>query len=166
MKRLSIISWLVYALFVAGAVEAQPMEQYVKVIVAPDLDNWTYKSGEKVTFSVSVLQSGNLVKNAKIQYEIGPEKIEPFTKDSTVLAKGETLLDGGTLKTGGFLRCVVVADVEGKKYRGLATAGFDPAAITPTVENPADFTRFWEEAKAEAAKIPIDAEMTLLPERC
>ena len=166
MKRLSIISWLVFAVFVAGAAAAQPMEQFVKVIVAPDRDNWTYKSGEKVTFSVSVLQSGNLVKNVKIRYEIGPEKFEPFTKDSTVLAKGETLLDGGTLKTGGFLRCVVVADVEGKEYRGLATAGFDPATITPTVENPADFTRFWDEAKAEAAKIPIDAEMTLLPERC
>lgn len=166
MKRLLIISWLVYGVVVAGAVKAQPIEQFVKVIVAPDRDNWTYKSGEKVTFSVSIMQNGNPVKNAKIRYEIGPEKIEPFRKDSTVLVKGETSLDGGTLKAGGFLRCIVVADVDGKKYRGLATAGFDPAAITPTVENPADFTRFWDEAKAEAAKIPIDAEMTLLPERC
>jgi cephalosporin-C deacetylase len=34
------------------------------------------------------------------------------------------------------------------------------------VENPSDFTQFWETAKAEAAKIPMDAKMTLLPERC
>jgi cephalosporin-C deacetylase-like acetyl esterase len=146
--------------------EAQPTEQFVKVIVAPDHDNWTYKSGEKVKFSVSVLQNGNLLKNVKIIYEIGPEKMEPTKKDSTVLAKGEITFDGGTLKSGGFLRCIATAVIDGKKYRGLATAGFDPLTIAPTVENPADFARFWEDAKTESAKIPMDAEMTLLPEKC
>jgi cephalosporin-C deacetylase-like acetyl esterase len=56
--------------------------------------------------------------------------------------------------------------LDGKEYRGLATAGFDPAAIKPTVANPSDFVSFWETAKTELAKIPIDARMTLLPERC
>lgn len=166
MKKLFALSWLVYAVIISGSVQAQPSEQFVKVIVAPDHDNWTYKTGEKVKFSISVLQNGNPVKDVKIRYEIGSEKMEPNKKDSTVLAKGVTSIEGGALKTAGFLRCVVIAEVDGKEYRDIATAGFDPLTIPPTVENPADFVQFWDEAKAEAAKIPMDARMTLLPERC
>ena len=166
MKRLFALSWLVYAVVISGSVQAQPTEQFVKVIIAPDRDNWTYKTGEKVKFSISVFQNGNPVKDVKIRYEIGPEKMEPVKKDSTVLAKGVTSIDGGTLKTAGFLRCVVIAEVDGKEYGDIATAGFDPLTIPPTVENPADFVQFWDEAKTEAADIPMDAKMTLIPERC
>lgn len=166
MKKLFVISWLVCAVAMGGVIQAQPTRQFVKVIVAPEHDNWTYKPGERVNFSISVWQSGNPVKDVKVVYEIGPEKMEPFKKDSVVLAKGTTTINGGTLKTAGFLRCIVIAEVDGKKYRGLATAGFDPLSIPPTVENPSDFVQFWDEAKAENAKIPMDAELTLLPERC
>ena len=70
------------------------------------------------------------------------------------------------MTTGGFLRCVAIADIDGKEYRNLCTAGFEPLSITPTVENPTDFDSFWEDAKTELAKIPMDARMMLLPERC
>lgn len=166
MRRASSLTWLIYALLLSVSLHAQPAEKFVKVIVAPDHDNWTYKPGEKVKFSISVLQNGNLVKDAKVRYEIGPEKMNPSRKESTVLSKGETTVDGGTLKVPGFLRCIAVAEVDGKEYRGLATAGFDPLKINPTVENPADFSKFWEDAKAEAANIPMDPTMTLIPERC
>ncbi|MEX2234113.1 MAG: acetylxylan esterase [Cyclobacteriaceae bacterium] len=166
MKRVFAMSWFVYALIISINIQAQPTEQLVKVIVAPDRDNWTYKAGEKVKFTISVLQNGNPVKDAKVRYEVGPEKMEPAKKESETLSKGVTTIDGGTLKTAGFLRCIAVAAVDGKEYRGLATAGFDPLTIAPTVENPGDFVQFWDAAKAEAAKIPMDPKMTLLPERC
>ena len=166
MKRRFALAWVVYAVMLSVAVEAQPIERLVKVIVGPDHDNWTYKPGEKVKFSISVLRNGNPVKDVKLRYEIGPEKMDPTKKDSTILAKGEITVDGGTMKSGGFLRCVAVAEVDGVEYRGLATAGFDPLTINPTVENPADFADFWNKAKQEASQIPIDAEMTLLPDRC
>jgi cephalosporin-C deacetylase len=166
MKRSFTLSWFIYALFLASSLQAQPAEKFVKVIVAPDHDNWTYKPGEKVKFTISVLQNGNPVKDVKVRYEIGPEKMRPEKKESNVLAKGVTTVDGGTLRSPGFLRCVAVAEVDGTEYRGLATAGFDPLKIKPTVENPADFIKFWDEAKAEAAKIPMDPTMTLIPEKC
>ena len=75
MKKLFALSWLVYAVIISGSVQAQPSEQFVKVIVAPDHDNWTYKTGEKVKFSISVLQNGNPVKDVKIRYEIGSENV-------------------------------------------------------------------------------------------
>lgn len=166
MRKLSGIPPLLIALLVSVALHAQPSERFVKVIVGPDHNNWTYKVGEKVKFTISVLQNGNPVRDAKIWYEIGPEKMEAVKKDSATLSKGVTTVEGGTLKTPGFLRCIVTAEVDGERYRGLATAGFDPLSITPTVENPSDFVDFWNEAKEEAAKIPMDAELTLLPERC
>lgn len=166
MKRAFILNWFIYALVISVTLQAQPTEKYVKVVVAPDHDNWTYKTGEKVKFTITVLQNGNPLKDVKLRYEIGPEKMEAVKKESAELAKGSLTVDGGTMKTGGFLRCIAVAEVDGREYRGLGTAGFDPQTISPTVANPSDFVRFWEEAKAEAAKIPMDTKMTLLPERC
>ena len=166
MKRNFALFWFVYAVMLSVAVEAQPTEKYVKVIVAPDHDDWAYKPGEKVKFTITVLKNGNPVRDAKVRYEIGPEKMEPAKKESLVLSKESVTVDGGTLRAAGFLRCTAFAEVDGTEYRGLATAGFDPLSISPTVEHPADFSDFWSKAKEEAAAIPLDATMDLIPERC
>ena len=148
------------------AAQAQPVERLIKVIVGTDHDNWTYRSGENVNFSVSVFRNGNLLKDVRVRYEIGPEKMPATKKETITLKTGNTTLAGGSLSKPGFLRCIVIAEVEGKEYRGLATAGIDPDKIQPAVESPSDFLSFWETAKTDLAKIPLDAKMTLLPERC
>ncbi|WP_373516001.1 acetylxylan esterase [Persicitalea sp.] len=148
------------------AVLAQPAERFVKVIVAPDRTDWIYQPGDKVKFNISVLQSGNPVKGAVVRYEIGPEKMPATTRETKTLANGTLTLDGGTMEKPGFLRCVVIADIDGVEYRGLGTAGFSPEKIQASVTKPTNFDQFWTEAKADLAKIPLDAEMTLLPDRC
>ncbi|GAB3989049.1 acetylxylan esterase [Spirosoma daeguense] len=145
---------------------AQPSERVVKVLITPDHADWVYKVGEPVKFNISVYRNNVLMKGAKLRYEIGPEKMEPTKKETVTLKDGTLALDGGTMKTSGFLRCIATVEWDGKEYRGLTTAGFDPLTIKPTVENPADFKAFWDNAKADLAKLPIDAKMTLLPERC
>ena len=166
MHRKYLLSLLLLGWLAAFPLLAQPVERYVKVIVAPDRPDWTYRTGDNVKFTITVLQNGNPVKNATLRYEIGPEKMEPTKKESKSLPNGTLTVDAGTLKTAGFLRCVAVATVEGTEYRGLATAGFDPQKIEPSIANPTDFDTFWNDAKAELAKVPLDARMTLLPERC
>jgi hypothetical protein len=162
MKKLV---YILSFLLVSSLAFAQPTTQMIKVIVAPDHEDWTYKIGEKVTFSVTVLKWGNPLKNTKITYLIGPERFET-KKDSAFLKDGAIKLDGGTMTTSGFLRCTIIAKVDGKEYRNLATAAFEPEKIQPAVEMPTDFTEFWNKAKASLSKVPIDAKMTLLPERC
>jgi cephalosporin-C deacetylase len=164
-NRSFLFLFLAHCLFL-NPVLAQPVERYVKVIVAPDRTDWTYKPGDKVKFTISVLKSGNPVQNASVRYEIGPEQMPPTAKESRSLPTGTLTLDGGTLKTPGFLRCIAIATVDGEEYRGLGTAGFDPGRIQPTVDNPAGFDDFWASAKADLAKVPVDARMTLIPERC
>jgi len=148
------------------SIHAQPVRRNIEVIVAPDRDDWTYKVGDKVQFTISVMQNGNLVKNASVRYEVGLEKLDPTMKETKTAASGKITVDAGTLKSPGFLRCVAYANVDGGEYRGLATAGFDPFSIQPTVNNPADFDTFWNTAKQDLAKVPMDAKMTLIPERC
>ncbi len=146
--------------------KAQPTEKRIKVIIAPDREDWTYKIGQQVKFNVMVLHNGNPVNNAAIKYTVGLEKLTPTVIDSTILPKGNMQINGGTLNTEGFLRCIVTAKYEGREYKGLATAAFEPEKIKPTVENPADFNKFWNDAKADLAKVPMDARLTLLPDRC
>ncbi|TDB68246.1 acetylxylan esterase [Arundinibacter roseus] len=166
MKNRSFWVQIALVFIFLTSVNAQPVERLVKVLVAPDHVDWTYRTGEKVRFTVQVIKSGNLVKNATVRYEIGPEKMPATTKEAKTLPSGSIMLDGGTLQTPGFVRCVVVATVDGVEYRGLGAAGFEPEKIQPTVADPADFDQFWSDAKAGLAKIPMDARMTLLPERC
>jgi len=125
-----------------------------------------YKTGEKVKFSVTVLKNGNPLPNTKIVYEFGPERMNPTKTDSITLTNGKFDIDGGTLKEPGFLRCIVTATVDGFTYRNLATAGFNPPGIQPTVTLPTDFNNFWDKAKQDLAKVPMDARMRLLPDRC
>ena len=129
--------------FVISFSNAQPTEQFIKVVVAPDHSDWTYKTGENVKFTITVLQNGNILKNAVVKYETGPEKMEAQKKDSLPLPNGTLVVDAGTMKEPGFLRCIAFAIVNGKSYRGLATAAFNPLQIEPAISNPSDFMAFW-----------------------
>ena len=151
---------------ISVSLRAQPTERLVKVAVAPDHADWVYTKGENVRFKVTVTKNSELLENVKIRYEVGPEMMTPLIKDSAVLKEGAFVIAGGTLKKDGFLRCKVIAEYEGNKYEGLATAAFSPELIKPTVEYPSDFNQFWEKAKEELAAIPMDVKLTLLPDRC
>ena len=80
---------------------SQPVEQFVKVVVAPDHTDWIYKTGEPVKFMVTVLKDGNPLKNATVRYEIGPERMDPVKKDSLQLKEGKITIDAPGMKTPG-----------------------------------------------------------------
>lgn len=166
MRGLKFLFSFSFSIFLALSIVAQPAEQPVKILVAPDHSDWQYKTGEPVKFTISILKNANLLKNAVIKYEVGPEKMDAVKKDSLQVNSGTLNVNVPGMKTSGFLRCMVTVYLEGKEYKRSATVAFDPLKIEPTIENPADFTAFWEMAKADLAKIPLDAKMVLLPERC
>ncbi|MDR2037704.1 MAG: acetylxylan esterase [Bacteroidales bacterium] len=145
---------------------AQPGEKFIKVNIAPEHPDWVYQPGEKVKFEVTVTKNDVLLQNIEISYEVGPDMMPPQKKETQVLKNGKTTIDGGTMKNPGFLRCRVYAKYEGKNYEGLATAAFNPEGIQPTTTLPSDFIGFWDKAKSDLAKIPMDARLTLIPERC
>ena len=164
LMRFSLFYLVIFLISVS--LQAQPIEKLVKVAIAPDHADWVYSKGENVKFKVTVTKNSELLQNVKIKYEVGPEMMTPTIKDSSVLKDGMLVVAGGTLKEAGFLRCKVVAEYDGIKYEGLATAAFNPELIKPTVEYPADFIQFWDKAKNDLAAVPMDVKLTILPERC
>ncbi len=146
--------------------QAQPLQKLIKITVAPDHTDWNYKIGETTKFQITITKNSELLPNTVVHYEVGPEMMTPVKSDSVNLKDGKMLIDGGTMKVPGFLRCVVTAWVDGIKYEAVATTGYNREMILPTTDAPADFNQFWDKAKADAAKIPMDAQLTILPERC
>lgn len=151
---------------VTFSVAAQPAERLIKVMVYPDRSDWTYKTGDQVKFTIAISENGNPLKNTSVNYTVGLEKLDPTITETTTAQNGTVTINGGTLKTPGFLRCIATVKHNGIEYRGFATAGFNPEKIEPTISQPADFDSFWTTAKQELAKIPLDAKMTLMPDKC
>jgi len=137
----------------------------VKVTVAPDHRDWTYKLGESARFSVAVTADSEPIDNVTVTYTVGPD-MYPGEKKTAAVPLSGLMIDAGTMTAPGFLRCIVTTQVAGHKYRGLATAAFAPEQIKPTQSEPPDFDAFWDAGKAELGKVPIDARMTLMPEAC
>ncbi len=168
MKRNRFISLLGLITLCLGLsfVYSQSRPEFVKVLVAPDHADWQYKPGEQVRFQVQVYQFGRPLENAAIRYEIGPELLKPVLTGKQVLKNGTATLDGGTMKQPGFMDCKVTVSLDNVDYSGMAAAAFAPDQIQPTTTLPADFKEFWDKAKAEAARIPLDTRMTLVPQKC
>ena len=144
----------------------QPAEKMVKITVIPNHSDWMYHVGETVKFTVAVTRNSEPLQNVTIKYEVGPEMMTPVIRDSVILRNGTLTIAGGTFQDAGFLRCKVVAEYEGNKYEGIATAGFTPELIKPTAEYPNDFIQFWDKARADLASVPLDVKLTLLPDKC
>jgi len=164
MRLINLLTF--FLLTTVLTVTAQPSEQFIKVIVAPDHENWEYKLNEPVKFTITILQNGNPIKNIPVRYELGPEKMSVFQKDSVLLTASTLTVKSPGMKEPGFLRLIAYAYINGKQYKGLATAGFSPEKIEPTAQFPDDFVSFWDGAKEELSRIPLDAQMTILPDRC
>lgn len=138
----------------------------VAVNVSLDRSDWVYAVNEKARFTISVWDGSKNFKDAKIHCEIGEERMQPSFSKDMVLKDGTICINGGTMHKPGFLRCVVTAELNGKKYKALATAAFAPDNIRPYAKMPADFQQFWDHAVAETQKIPLTAKKRLLAERC
>jgi cephalosporin-C deacetylase len=166
-QNLTILNFLLFTLVISFSnhVLAQIPRQYLEISVIPDRADWTYKTGQNVEFSVSITQSGVPISLENVRYVVMEEKMDPIKEGKLNLKEGKAKLDKFTMSKPGFLRCEVYATVNGKEYKGLGTAAFEPDKIKPTVEMPRDFEKFWEEGKAELAKIPIDYKMVHLPEK-
>ena len=152
------------ALLLVSSAAAQNRIGTVQVRVSTDRSDWRYQPGQPVRFHIAAVQDGHSLTGIKISYRIGPEMMLPTVDRSATLSADGLTVDGGTMQEPGFLRCIATVEQNGRTYRGLATAAFQPEAIQPTQKDPADFDPFWESGKAALARIPIDARVTPLPD--
>jgi cephalosporin-C deacetylase len=146
-----------------GPASAQERTGTVRVRVTPDRADWTYALGTPASFRIAVTRDGHAVPGASVSYTLGLERMEP-TEEKTVPVPAEGLVvKSKGLTEPGFLRLIATAKVDGRDYRGLATAGYAPERIRPTVPDPADFDAFWGAQKKALAEVPVDAKLTPWP---
>jgi len=166
MKKYLILALLL--LLGANVVLAQnspARRNYIDIILTPDHADWNYKTNEQATVQLRVLRFGVPIE-VDVAYEIGPEMLPAEEKGSVRTTDGIAELTLGTSTQPGFRVAKVTVEYEGKRYSDQVKVGYSPEQIQPTVLLPADFTEFWDKAKAEAVQVPMDVRVTLLPEYC
>ncbi len=164
MKRitLAILTFMVAATMLYG----QPRQSKIQLILFPDHNDALYKCGEEVKMSVIALDCGMSLENITVRYEVSEDLMRPHKSGEMELKGNQGVIKVGTMKKPGFMRVKATAIQDGKKYSALCTVGFDTDKLTPTTTLPADFDQFWQQGIDEVAKVKLDPEMKLLPQRC
>jgi cephalosporin-C deacetylase-like acetyl esterase len=145
---------------------AQPPRSYVHVNIAPSHNDWTYRIGETADFEISVIRNSVRLKDIVVQYEYGPERLDPIQQGTLVLSSGVASLRVPGMRTAGFQTVTATVTVDGETYSNYVTIGYEPNKVEPTVKLPNDFKEFWDDEKAKARVVPLRPRMTLIPERC
>ncbi|KAA6432328.1 acetylxylan esterase [Rufibacter glacialis] len=167
MRKTYFLLTLCLYLLLSGQVGAQNSAAPLKLIsfvLTPNAADWKYNVNQSASVQVMVFKNDVPLEGASISYEFGPEMLPAEKRGTLKLKQGQGKIDIGTSKEPGFRQLVVKTEHQGKTYSSQVKVGFSPERIAPTVTLPPDFTSFWEEAKAEAAKVPMDAKLTFLPE--
>ncbi|OQP47286.1 hypothetical protein A4H97_07220 [Niastella yeongjuensis] len=148
----------------ARAQNSPAPRKLIEFVLTPDAVDWNYKVNQSAAVQVSVFRYGVPLKDATVSYEMGPEMLPADKKGSLVLKDGQGKIDLGTSKEPGFRQLVVRTEYGGHSYNDLIKVAYSPDKIAPTVALPADFNQFWDKAKAEADKVPMDVIITPLPQ--
>ncbi|MEX0884141.1 MAG: acetylxylan esterase, partial [Cyclobacteriaceae bacterium] len=85
--------------FLQTAMAQSQQGQYIRIMVSPSNEDMIYETGDEVTFNVAIFKFGQLVEDATINYELGPEMMEPTKKETITLKNGEGKLKAGSLDT-------------------------------------------------------------------
>ena len=169
MKTIFSISLSCFLLFSLCS-SAQPRQELVEVMVSPNHSDWTYALGEQAEFSISVFKNSVPLDGIEIEYTIQPDPgyrtIKIWDEGTRTLKNNSTKIKAKKFTEPGFLRCTVKVKVEGKEYSSYTTVGFAPEQIRPTTTLPKDFELFWKKNREELNQVPMNAVLTLMPERC
>ena len=147
---------------------AAPKGKTVIEITPDHADDWCYAVGDSVWFDVRITVDGKPLKNASVKYTFAYEKMPAYLTDKAVLADGTMRVGTAGMDCPGFLSCrVFLLDKDGRTVAdNLAQAAFEPEKLRPMTWMPEDFEAFWEKAKAENAKIPMDPKVELVKDKC
>lgn len=168
---------LAIALMCFAAIFAQPSQRLVTIRVTPHkantassledvADAYHFDCGKSVRFNIAAFSSGIPIDIDSVAYSICHDKMDSHKTGVVSLRKGVATVDGGTMLESGFLRCTATALIDGERYSGSCAVGFNPEKITPAVTMPSDFEQWWRCQLDSLAQVKLDAELTILPDRC
>jgi cephalosporin-C deacetylase-like acetyl esterase len=149
-----------------AAMLAQPTQTLYTVTVKPDRADWTYRTGEDAEFEISVIRDKTPLNNITVDCQYGQEAMPPAKKVTLEIKNSTVRLKVPGMKTPGFQTVRASYTIGNTTYSSYTNIGYEPENIQPTQVMPADFQDFWERAKADAARIPLEPLLTLQPDLC
>ena len=117
---------------------SQEAKTTIEIHAATDREDAIYKVGETVTFSIEVKSDGKPLNDGTIVCNLSKDGVQPQPPQTVQLKDGKTKLTG-KLDEPGFL--LLRASIG--KTTALASAGFDPLQLKPSMKIPDDFDSFW-----------------------
>ena len=165
MKRLLLVIGLSLSLYAASALP----KGKISIEITPDrTEDWRYSAGDSVAYDIVVRVDGKPLKNASVKYTFAREKMPAHETHRATLPDGRLRVKTAGMPCPGFLTCrVFLLDEKGATVADdLAQAAFDPEKLRPMTDMPEDFAAFWERAKAENAKIPMDPRVERAEQWC
>lgn len=151
------ITYLLIGIFIIHCISRYGKN--ISISIEPDHTDW-------IECEFQSLNHWKYSRNTTVSYEIGPEKMSPWKRESFNANDKEFTINGGTLNNPGFLRCTIIIIHNNSVITDYATAAFQPEGIIPITPYPNDFLDFWKSTIAEARKIPLETQYTLLKEKC
>ncbi|MBO5940229.1 MAG: acetylxylan esterase, partial [Kiritimatiellae bacterium] len=133
-----------------------------------DRSSGIYRCGEKATFTVRLLSTGNLASNGPAYAQLdnfGTSVLTnlPFSVDST----GVAFAVSGTLEKPGFLRLSLPRTRNGRYDPYVFSVGFEPEKIVKGSPSPVDFDAYWASERARLSReVPLDPQVVRVLERC
>jgi cephalosporin-C deacetylase-like acetyl esterase len=159
MKKIFLTSVL-FSMFCLIRIAASAQDTKVQIEITPDHADWVYAVNEPVKFKVSITQDKKLLKNTKVKYTLAFEKMKVYLTQETILKEGTLEISAEGMNTPGFLTCRVFVEHDGQSVNSLCQVGFEPEKLRPMTDMPVDFVKYWNDAKADNAKIPMNPVMT------
>ena len=132
-----------------------------------DRPDGVYRCGETATFTVRVLSTNDILTARASTASLDNFGTCTLTNmPFYVAATGVAFTVSGTLRKPGFLRLSLPPTNGGNGDPFVFSVAFEPEKIAKGSPSPADFDEFWAEARARLAReVPLDAQMTRVPER-
>jgi len=153
---------LVVAPLVAPAAPKTAEKAYTAT-VSTDRADALYEIGDEVRFLVTVAQGKQPVTEGEVAYVLDDEGPNRIAAGSAPLGDKPTVISGRMSKPG-FMQCrAIFKGPGGKPVQGIAGAGISPTKIQPSLPAPDDFDAFWNDQKAQLARVPMNPKLTEAP---
>lgn len=144
--------------FVFAQEKTPPTPQPPSIKVWTDRPDALYEKGEAIKFNVTLTENGKVFMGQKMKYTLICDGMD--TKYGSVETTEEPSIIEGRMDSPGFALLNVYCNfINGKGASGLCGAGVEPLKIKAVVKEPDDFDKFWDDQKAELAKVPMNPKL-------
>ncbi len=116
-----------------------------------------YKVGETATFEITASSHYASLVPKEVVCHFSKDGVDARPAQKISLQNGKGTITG-SLDEPGFLLLRVT--IPNQKQTALASAGFDPQKITPSLPIPDDFDAFWTQQKKALAAVPMKSTLT------